>query len=105
MTVASLIVGCLRCDMKKPLEEYLGFVDRAAGQHGKQLLDCARLLVFVGIGFVKRWNIARECLAKIVNEAHFDDLVHIQFGIFVGTQHCHDRKSPRMLGNALLPSA
>ena len=58
------------------------------------------LLLFVACRLQKRRDIAGEALAEIVDQAHFDDLVHIERREFVLHKECHQCKPPAVLGDA-----
>ena len=59
------------------------------------------LLLFVTCGLHKCRDIAGKALAEIVDQAHFNDLIHIERRELVFHKKCHQRKPPTVFGNAL----
>ena len=60
------------------------------------------LLLFVTCGLHKCRDIAGKALAEIVDQAHFNDLVHIRIRELVPKKESRQRQPPAVVGHALV---
>ena len=60
------------------------------------------LLRCVGVGLEKAGDVAGKALAQVVDQAHFNDLVHIRIRELVPEEEGRQRQPPAVVGHALV---
>ena len=60
------------------------------------------LLRCVGVGFQKAGDVAGKALTQVVDQAHFNDLVHICIRELVPKKESRQRQPPAVVGHALV---
>ena len=60
------------------------------------------LLRCVGVGLEKAGDVAGKALAQVVDQAHFNDLVHIRIRELVPKKEGRQRQPPAVVGHALV---